>query len=126
MILPAIAIPAALRKVLPYAAIAAVIALVLTLAYCVGSRAGRDGEVVKQQAGTIAVKTEAAKADAAAADARVKDVVTITEQKKELDDAIKTGESADDLRLRRGCIILRQQSGHPTGNPACSRFETGD
>lgn len=100
--------------------------LILSLTYCAGRKDGKNGELVGQQERTIELQQDAAGAASTAADARVTDTVTIAEQKKELDDAIKAAEDPATLRIRRGCIIMRQQ--HPTAAaaPACRRYEAGN
>jgi len=116
----------AANKVAFYAGLALLVGLVLLLAYCQGRDDGKTGEVAKQQKATIQLEQDASKADAAAADQRVKDAVTITEQKKELDDAIEAGEDPATLRVRRGCLIMRQQGRDTSAIAACSRFQAGN
>lgn len=104
--------------------VAGLAVILLTLAYCAGRGDGKAGEQRKQLEAQVRLEHDASGADATAADQRVKDAVTIEQQRKELDDAINTGESDDDLRARRGCLIMRQQR-QPTP-PACARFEAGN
>lgn len=108
-----------------WAGAAVVLLACLGLSYCVGRGNGRSGEVTRQLERTIELEQDASKADAAAAEARLSDHLTISEQKKELDDAIARNEDADTLRARRGCLILRQQGRDTTALASCRRFEAG-
>lgn len=81
----------------------------LALAYCQGQGAGRAGERLKQAEAAAEIDRAADKADAAAADARVDDTRQGAKEAKELDDATRDAQGADDARRRRGCAILRQQ-----------------
>ncbi len=112
-----------LRRWWPVLAGGLFVVLLLSLTYCKGESAGRNKEIVKQQETTIKIERDAGTADAAAADKRVQDTITITEQKKELDDAIETGEDPATLRARRGCLIMRQQRRDTSKIAACRRFE---
>ena len=89
--------------------IGAVVALSLTLAYCAGQDAGKSGERLKQAEDAAEIDEVGDKADATAADARVDDTRHSAKEAKELDDATRNAEGADDARRRRGCAILRQQ-----------------
>lgn len=112
-----------LGKFGPYIAVAAMVVAVLTLAYCNGRSAGASREVNNELERTNEVQRQVGEANEVAGKARLEDRLTITQQKKELDDAIATGEDADTLRRRRGCLILRQQGRDTAGNPACRGFE---
>lgn len=100
--------------------------LVLSLTYCAGRKDGKTGEVVEQQERTIELQQDAAGAASTAADERLEDTVTIAEQKKELDDAIKAAEDPATLRIRRGCLVMRQQHPGAPAAPACRRYEAGN
>lgn len=112
-------------KLIAGAAALFLLIVVLGLTYCAGRKDGKTGQVVEQQKNTIQLQQDAAGAASTAADARVRDTVTIAEQKKELDDAIKTQEDPATLRLRRGCLVMRQQHPGAALPPACARFQAG-
>jgi hypothetical protein len=93
--------------------------LALTLAYCSGQDAGKTGEKLKQAEAAAEVDRKGDKADAKAADARVQDVRQGAKEAKELEDATRDAESADDARRRRGCAIMRQQGFDTSKIAAC-------
>lgn len=94
-------------------------AVLLTLAYCNGRSAGRQGEVVKQQGREIETQRDLGRANENAADARVKDATTAAQQERELTDALNTTKDTDRQRALRGCTILRQQGRDTANIPAC-------
>lgn len=124
--LPPLAAADFLKKYGIYIAIAAAAIAVLSLAYCQGKSAGRSSEVVKQQERTIEVERTVGAANETAAEARVSDTITLSQQEKELEDAEATGEDPDTLRIRRACLVMRQQGRDTTAYPACRRFEARD
>lgn len=111
---------AKLTKYWPYLAAALLAVLFLTMTYCSGRSAGRDGEIADQQERTIELQNEVGAANDTAADQRVQDVVRSEQQRRELDDALKATGDPDRARAIRGCIILQQQ-GRDTSNIAACR-----
>jgi hypothetical protein len=91
----------------------------LTLAYCQGGKAARTDERLKQAEAAAEVDQAGDEADAKAADARVQDVRKGAREAKELEDATRNAESADDARRRRGCAIMRQQGFNISEIAAC-------
>jgi hypothetical protein len=89
--------------------------IVLLLAIIVGGFAiyerhvGATGEVVKEQGRTIDTLNKVGDANANASAARVEDTLKGETQKTEITNAERAATSPDDLRRRRGCVILRQQ-----------------
>jgi hypothetical protein len=108
-----------LAKWWPALAGAAIVAALLTLAFCSGKQARKSGEVVKEQARTIETQQRVGDANTNASAARVDDAVTIEHQKQELHDAVENATDPDDARRRAGCVILRQQGRNTAAIPAC-------
>lgn len=108
-----------LKKWWPAIAAGLLFGVMLTLAYCNGRSAGRQGEVVKQQGREIETQRDLGRANENAADARVKDATTAAQQEKELTDALNATKDPDRQRALRGCAILRQQGRDTTNIPAC-------
>lgn len=104
-----------------YLAIAAVVVAVLGLTYCQGQKAGKSGEVVKQQERTIQVQQEVGSANENAADARVSDATKAAQQEKELKDALAATNDPNRQRVLRGCLIMRQQGQRDEDLPARCR-----
>jgi hypothetical protein len=105
-----------------YLAIAGLVAVALTLAYCSGKREGRvDVEHKIEQANTKAVQRNAA-AGEKAAEARVADAQTVLEMKEELVDAVEATPDTlpSDRRIARGCVQLRQAGRDTDAIPACA------
>lgn len=104
-----------------YLAIAAVVVAVLGLTYCQGQKAGKSGEVVKEQKRTIQVQTEVGNANENAAATRVTDATKAAQQEKELKDAISATTDPTRRRVLRGCLIMRQQGRSEKDLPASCR-----
>lgn len=108
-----------LKKWWPAIAGAALLGIILTLAYCEGRDAGKQGEIVKQQDREIETQRDLNKANENAAGARVDQTATAAKQEKELIDALEATDDPDRQRVLRGCIILRQQGRDTSDLPAC-------
>lgn len=108
-----------LKKWWPVLAAALLFGVLLTLAYCNGRSAGRQGEVIKQQGREIKTQRDLGRANENAADARVKDATTAAQQERELTDALNATKDPDRQRALRGCAILRQQGRDTANIPAC-------
>ena len=122
--LAGLSIAGKLKKLLPYIAIAAGVALILTLAYCQGKSAGKNEVVVEQLEENIETLEDKGKADTAAGDERVADTQTLNTQAEELEDArTNPADDATTRRARRLCARLRQSGGDTANNPTCCRFE---
>lgn len=113
--------PPFLVKYWIYFAIAALVAVVLTLTYCQGRSAGKSGEVVKQQKREITVQREVGAANENAATARVSDTTKAVQQERELKDALDATNDPNRQRVLRGCLIMRQQGRDTQNIPACRR-----
>lgn len=108
-----------------YLAIAAVVVAVLGLTYCQGQKAGKSGEVVKQQERTIETQQQVGAANENAAAARVSDATKAAQQEKELKDALAATNDPDRQRVLRGCLIMRQQGRLEKDLPARCRPSAG-
>lgn len=115
-----VAITTFLKKWWPALAGAALLAVLLALAYCNGKSAGKSGEIVKQQKREIETQQDLGKANENAADARVQDAVKSERQQQELEDALKATQNSDRQRALRGCVVLRQQGRDTSNIPACN------
>lgn len=113
----------AANKIAFYAGLAALLGLILLLAYCQGRDDGKTGEVVKQREREIEVQRDVGDANTNAAGTRVEDAVRSERQQKELTDALKATTDPDRQRALRGCVILRQQGRDTSRIPACSGSE---
>lgn len=111
--------PPFLAKYGIYLAIAAVVVAVLGLTYCQGQKAGKSGEVVKEQSRTIEVQNQVGAANENAAAARVSDATKAAQQTRELEDALKSTDDPNRARVLRGCLIMRQQGRDTQNIPAC-------
>lgn len=102
-------------------AIAAVVVIIacLTVAYCTGRSAGKSGEVIKAQDREIKVQTKVNDANENAAGTRVEDATKLQQQQQEIEDAVRNAKGPDDVRAKRGCVILRQQGRDTSAIPAC-------
>lgn len=114
-----IAFGAILKKWWPVLAAALLFSAMLTLAYCNGRSAGKQGEVVKQQKREIQVQHELGRANSNAAASRVLDAVTAEQQRRELEDALHSTQDLDRQRIMRGCVIMRQQGRDLSRIPEC-------
>lgn len=113
-------LPPFLAKYGIYIGLALVVALILGLTYCEGHKAGKSGQVVKEQKATIQVQKEVGSANENAAAARVSDATKAATQEKELTDALKSTNDPNRARVLRGCLIMRQQHRDTKNIPACS------
>lgn len=102
-----------------YLTIAAIVVAVLGLTYCQGQKAGKSGEVVKQQERTIEIQNQVGAANENAAAARVDDATTAAQQERELKDALDATNDPARQRVLRGCLIMRQQGRDTQNIPAC-------
>lgn len=102
-----------------FGGIAVLIALGVLLAYCSGRSDGKTGEVVKQQGRTIDTLQDLGNANGDAANQRIDDMLNASAQAEELKNATQADDSADRQRIRRGCVILRQQGRNTADIPAC-------
>ncbi len=118
------ALLARLKSTIPYAAIAAVIILVLALAYCEGRESGRTAERVEQMGDSIDALERGARANETAAEERLDDARALSAQEKELKDArTHQGDDTVTSRARSLCRKLRQQGEDTSNHPVCCRFE---
>ena len=120
-----IVIPAAVKKYGPYLAVALLVVAILALAYCQGKSHGAKDEQLNTAENTIEVQHTEAAAQEAAAEQRVRDVLTLAEQEKELENARKIGAHPSELRARRACIVMQQQDRSAGVPPECERFSAG-
>jgi hypothetical protein len=111
--------PPFLAKYGIYIGLALVVALILGLTYCQGQKAGKSGEVVKEQGRTIQTQKEVGAANENAAGARVADATKAVQQEKELKDALAASKDPARQRVLRGCLIMRQQGRDTKNIPAC-------
>lgn len=118
-------LPPFLAKYGIYIGIALLAAVILGLAYCEGHKAGKSGEVVKEQSRTIKTQQEVGAANENAAAARVSDATKAVQQEKELNDALHSTDDPSRARVLRGCIILRQQGRKLEDIPACRGYSAG-
>jgi hypothetical protein len=118
-------LPPFLAKYGLYIGLALLVALVLGLTYCQGQKAGKSGEVVKEQQRTIQTQAEVGNANENAAAARVSDATKAVQQEKELTNALHATNDPDKQRALRGCLIMRQQGRDTKNIPACSRLAAG-
>jgi hypothetical protein len=104
----------------PYlAAGVVIIGACLLLAYCTGRSDGKSGEVIKAQDREIEVKTKVGDANENAAGTRVEDATKLQRQQQEIEDAVRNAKGPDDVRAKRGCVILQQQGRDTSAIPAC-------
>lgn len=105
---------------------ALLVVLVLALTYCSGKNAGEsEADLAREKANVEALATASAAAEKAAEERGIADAIADA-QRKELDDAKRDCTSVDDCRVRRGCIVLRQQGKDLASIPACRRFADTD
>lgn len=117
--------PPFLAKYGIYLVIAAVVVAVLGLTYCQGQKAGKSGEVVKEQSRTIEVQNQVGAANENAATARVSDATKAAQQERELKDALAATNDPNRQRVLRGCLIMRQQGRSEKDLPAACRSSAG-
>jgi len=91
----------------------------ITTVYLRGASAGKSGEVVKQVQREAETQAQVNEANENASAARVEASIALEKQAQELKDAEATTDSLDALRIKRGCVILRQQGRDTTKIPAC-------
>lgn len=103
-----------------YGGLVLIAVAIVGVVYFTGRHDGKSGEVVKEQGRTIEVLNQVGAANENASAARVEDASRQAQQKQELNDAIKTATSPDDLRRRRGCAIMRQQGRDTSRLPECT------
>lgn len=106
--------------------VGAILLLLITIAAGIRACTRDDAERERAEANVEAITTASAAAEAAGAE-RQSDAAIVRTQQEELNDAEKLcaldGEDSDDCRLRRGCIILRQQGTDTARIPACQRLD---
>jgi hypothetical protein len=112
-------IPEKLLKYGPLIIAGLIVAVLLTLSYCSGHKAGKQGEIVGQQEREIETQRDLGKANEKAADRMLEDAAGLAAQEKELKDALEATTDPDLRRTLRGCIILRQQGRDTSHIPAC-------
>lgn len=100
-------------RIAPYLAIAVVFGACMLLAFC----ALRD----RPDPAPAQVKIVQDELDVGAnvSDMRVEDAVRAEKQQQEIEDAVANSTGPDDLRARRGCVILRQQGRDTSKIAAC-------
>lgn len=91
----------------------------ITVIYMRGVSAGKTGEQVKavQRENEVQVKINDANENASAA--RVEAATKLEQQQRELEDVQSEAGSVDALRVKRGCVVLRQQGRDVSKIPAC-------
>lgn len=102
-----------MKRFAPYLLIALLGALALSLAYC----AVRPEP--QRQPDAIVITPDQLDVTANIADERVEDAVKAEKQQREIEDAVANSTGPDDVRARRGCVILRQQGRDTAAIPAC-------
>jgi hypothetical protein len=120
---PAFAIPFAVRQFLakwwPALLAGVVIIVAVTVIYFRGYSAGKTTEVVKQVQREAEVQVKINDANENAAQARVDAATALQNQAQELQDVQEQAGSVDALRIKRGCVVLRQQGRDTSKIPAC-------
>lgn len=106
--------------------IASVIGLLLLfVAFSLGHIMGKKSAAMQlAKANVEALATASASAEVIA-EQRVDDAELILRQEQELKDVQQGCASDADCRVRRGCVILRQQGSDTSGIPACNRVGNG-
>lgn len=116
-------IPFAARMFLTkwWPAIAAIVVIlgILTYVYFHAFSAGKTTEVVKQVQREAEVQVKINDANENASAARVDAERELAEQARELQDAQQDADSLDTIRIKRGCVVLRQQGRDTSKIPAC-------
>lgn len=120
---PPFALPFAARQFLakwwPALLAGVVIIVAVTVIYFRGYSAGKTGEVVKQVQREAEVQVEINNANENASAARVEAATKLEQQQRELEDVQSEAGSVDALRIKRGCVVLRQQGRDISKIPAC-------
>ena len=96
-----------------------VITAAITIIYLRGYSAGKTGEIVKAVQRENEVQIKINDANENAAQARVEAATALQNQSQELQDVQSEAGSVDALRIKRGCVILRQQGRDISKIPAC-------
>lgn len=96
-----------------------ILSALLLLSYCTGRFDGKKDEVIGQQQREIDVQTKVGDANEKAAGSRVNDATKLQRQQQEIEDAVRNASGPDDVRAKRGCVILRQQGRDTSAIPAC-------
>lgn len=96
-----------------------VIIAAIVIIYTRGVSAGKTGEVVKQVQREAEVQTKINEVNENASAARVDAERQLADQARELKDAEQDAASLDAVRIKRGCVILRQQGRDTSRIPAC-------
>lgn len=121
--MPAFAIPFAVRQFLakwwPALLAGVVIIVAVTVIYFRGYSAGKTTEVVKQVQRENEVQIKINDANENASAARVEAATKLEQQQRELEDVQAEAGSVDALRVKRGCVVLRQQGRDVSKIPAC-------
>lgn len=115
-----------LKKWWPVIGAAILMGSLLTLAYCKGESAGKNGEIINQQEREIETQKDLNSANENAAATRLEDAARAAQQEKELTDVVQSTVDPDARRRLRGCIILRQQGRDLEDIPACRGLVAGD
>ncbi len=103
-----------MKRIAPYLLIALFAAICLSLAYCVVREPAESSP-----AQTIQINPAELGVNANIADVRTEDAVRAEKQQREIEDAVANSTGPDDVRARRGCVILRQQGRDTSQLPAC-------
>ena len=91
----------------------------IAIIYTRGVSAGKTGEVVKQVQREAEVQVKINDANENASAARVDAERELATQAQELKDAQQDADSLDTIRIKRGCVVLRQQGRDVSKIPAC-------
>lgn len=91
----------------------------IVVIYTRGVSAGKSGEQVKAAQREVTVQKEITEANENASAARIDASRELEEQARELQDAQEDAGSLDTIRIKRGCVILRQQGRDTSRIPAC-------
>jgi len=92
---------------------------ILAYVYFEGKSAGKTGEVAKQVQRENEVQVKINDANENASAARVEAATKLEQQQRELEDVQSEAGSVDAVRIKRGCVILRQQGRDISKVPAC-------
>ena len=91
----------------------------ITAVYLRGASAGKAGEQTKAIRREVEVQKNINDANENASIARVEATIELEKQAQELQDAEKDAGTVDAIRIKRGCVILRQQGRDISKIPAC-------